>query len=784
MDIEKIISDMTLHEKIDFCIGADMWHTKNIKRLGIGSVTMSDGPHGMRFQGDVKGIAGLNKSAPATCFPSAVTAAATWNEKLIYEQGRAIGREAHDLGVDIVLGPGCNIKRNPLGGRNFEYYSEDPLLSGKLAAAQIRGLQSETVSACLKHFAVNSQEYMRQTSDSVVDERALHEIYLSAFETAVKEAHPDSLMCSYNMINGVYASDNRQLLTDILRREWGFSGLVISDWGAVNDRIAAFEAGCDLCMPGGSSYMTEQVEKAVESGRLSEENINASVRRILRVYEKYVEHDNVRRAVFTEHHELAQKVAEEGAVLLKNDGVLPVKVDDICLIGHMCEETRYQGAGSSHINPHTQVNICDAFRDVPYVACCDEKGNVSDDGLRIAAELASSKRTAVVVAGLPEYYECEAKDREHMRLPDGHNRMIRAVAAANPNTVVVLLGGSPMELPWVEDVRAVLYMGLPGQAAGTALQRLLCGEICPSGKLAETWPICCDDVASVDTFGKRCVQYKESIFVGYRHYCSAGIQVRYPFGHGLSYTSFKYDNLCVDGNTVSVDITNTGSCRGAETVQIYISKPKDGLFCPDRELCGFAKIVLEPNETKTVKTELADRAFSVWSKGWRIQAGTYRIMVGSSCKDIRLSVETEKDGEHLYSSAGGFYVHPGREKPTQSEWEKLLDREVCEPKEKVKGSFDMNSTCMDMIGKTWVARPLRFLMKLVVGSRVSGKHDMSNPEYRMMFTSTVECPMRTLIISSCGAVKESFVNGLIEMANGHFLRGTAAMLGLKLRRNK
>ena len=564
MEIQKIISQMSLEEKISFCTGADFWRTKPLERYGVPSMMMSDGPHGLRCQKGETDMVGVNQSLPATCFPPAVTAGATWNPELYAAEGEAIGREALAAGVSLVLGPGCNIKRNPLGGRNFEYISEDPYQAGKMAAAFIRGQQSTGAFSSLKHFAANSQEYKRMNGDSRMDGRTLREIYLTAFEIAVKEGRPETVMCAYNKINGEHCSDSKKLLTDILRTDWGFSGMVVTDWGAMNDRIKGFQAGCDLNMPGGSDYMEQAAMEAVKNGVLSEADIDASVKRILRLVEN-AQKAKASPVDWDAHHALARKAAEQGAVLLKNeDGILPLRAADVVLIGHMAKEIRYQGSGSSHINPTKLTNLTDAMGSAPFVPCCDARGNVSGVALEEAARAARAHKIAVVVAGLPDAYESEALDREHMGLPEGHNRMIEAVAAANPNTVVVLLSGSAMELPWADKVKAILYMGLPGQAGGEAMANLLTGKANPSGKLTETWPMTYDDVISGDTFGTRNPEYREGIYVGYRYYDKAVKAVRYPFGHGLSYTTFTYSDLKVDGRTVSVNITNSGAVKGAE----------------------------------------------------------------------------------------------------------------------------------------------------------------------------------------------------------------------------
>ena len=451
MNIQEIIAEMTLEDKISLCTGADFWHSKAVEKYGIPAFLMSDGPHGLRCQGGEADMIGINESIPATCFPAAVTAGAAWNPELYAAEGKAIGQEAIAAGVDVVLGPGCNIKRNPLCGRNFEYLSEDPYLAGKLAAAFIRGLQGTGVSASLKHFAANNQEYKRQNGDSQVDNRALREIYLAPFEAAVQEGKPDTVMCSYNKINGVHASDNRWLLTEVLREEWGFGGMVVTDWGALNDRIKGFQAGCDLNMPGGSRFMEKAALEAVKQGNLGEKDIDASVERILRLAFQASERERGKESFEKDTHDaLACKVAEQGAVLLKNEsGLLPADPAGMVLIGHMAEKFRYQGSGSSHINPTKLTSLTDALPDVPYVPCCDADGKVTDQSLRQAADLARGARIAVVVAGLPDSYESEGFDRESMAMPEGHNHMIEMVAAANPNTVVVGLTAATTSIMWL-----------------------------------------------------------------------------------------------------------------------------------------------------------------------------------------------------------------------------------------------------------------------------------------------------------------------------------------------
>ena len=778
MDIQQIISTMTLEDKISLCTGGDFWHTKAMPQYGIPAIMMSDGPHGLRCQAAEADMIGINESLPATCFPTAVTAGATWNRKLYAAEGEAIGREGAAAGVSVVLGPGCNIKRNPLGGRNFEYISEDPYFAGKMAAAFIRGQQSAGVASSVKHFAVNSQEYKRQNGDSQLDERTFREIYLTPFEIAVKEGNPGTVMCSYNKINGIHASDSKALLTDILRNEWGFDGLVVTAWGALNDRIEGYKAGCDLNMPGGSKFMEKAALDAVHSGELDEAYIDATVERILRLVEKS-QGIPAPQIDWDTHHALALKVAEQGAVLLKNeDNILPLAESDMALIGYMAANLRYQGSGSSHINPTKLINISDALPCVPCCACGDKLGNVTEQELRDAVEAAKKQKIAVVVVGLPDSYESEAFDRDHMRLPEGHNKLVEAVAEANPNTVVVLLGGSAMELPWADQVKAILYMGLPGQAGGEAAANLLTGKANPCGKLTETWPLFYEDVISKDTFGKKNTEYREGIYVGYRYYDKAKKSVRYPFGHGLSYTTFAYSDLIVRDRKVSVQVKNTGAVSGAEVVQLYIAAPKGGFFRPVRELKGFERVELEPGESKTVEFTLDDRSFAIWSEGWKIPGGTYTVQIGSSSRDIRLEQSIEIVGEEISLpvwQAGSWYEtmsgHPSRE-----EWEKLMGHPVPVISEPKKGQFTMDSTCMEMKEHSFVMKIQYMVTENIIAKGFGGKKDMSDPSYKMMITCATDCPMRSVVISSGGMMNDSLAQGMLHMANGHYIKGLAAML--------
>ncbi len=778
MDIQKIISGMTLEEKIALCTGADFWHTKGLPQHGIPAIMMSDGPHGLRCQAEEADMIGINESLPATCFPTAVTAGATWNRELYAEEGEAIGKEGAAAGVSVVLGPGCNIKRNPLGGRNFEYISEDPYFAGKMAASFIRGQQSVGVASSVKHFAVNNQEYKRQNGDSQLDERTFREIYLTPFEIAVKEGNPGTVMCSYNKINGIHASDSKELLTDILRTQWGFDGLVVTDWGALNDRIAGFQAGCDLNMPGGSQFMEKATAEAVRTGRLDEAYIDAAVERILRLVAK--SQGIAKPEIEWEaHHALALKIAEQGAVLLKNeDHILPLRESDMVLIGYMAANLRYQGSGSSHINPTKLINITDAMPGVPCCPCGDKHGNVTEQDLRDAVQAAKKRKIAVVVVGLPENYESEAFDREHMRLPEGHNQLVEAVAKANPNTVVVLLGGSAMELSWADRVKAILYMGLPGQAGGEAAANLLTGKANPCGKLTETWPISYDDVISRDTFGKKNTEYREGIYVGYRYYDRAGKPVRYPFGYGLSYTGFAYSDLHIQDRKVTVQVKNIGECAGAEVVQLYIAPPKSGIFRPIRELKGFERVELESGESKAVEFTLDDRSFALWNDGWKIPDGIYTIQIGASSRDIRLEQTMEISGEEIPIPAWqtGSWYETLADTPSHEEWEKLMGHPVSIIPEPKKGQFTMDSTCMEMKEHSLVMKIQYKVTENIIAKSFGGKKDLSDPSYKMMLTCSTDCPLRSTVISGGGAMSDSLAQGLLHMANGHYIKGIAAML--------
>ena len=657
-DLKAIIKSMALEEKAGMCSGQDFWHIKAVERLDIPGVMVSDGPHGLRKQDLSKEGTGINDSISAVCFPVACATASSFDRELLKEMGGLLGDECQAEDVSVILGPAVNIKRSPLCGRNFEYFSEDPYLAGQLASAEINGIQSKHVGASIKHFAANNQEYHRMSVSVEIDERTLREIYLSAFETVVKESNPWTVMCSYNKINGEYSSENHWLLTEVLRDEWGFDGYVMSDWGAVNDRVKGLISGLDLEMPSSNGVNDKLIEKAVREGILEESVLDTAVERILKKVFEYI--DNKSETAFDrdKHHEAAVKTASECAVLLKNDtDILPLKQGaNIAFIGAFAERPRFQGGGSSHINSSKVDNALAAAADkavISYAAGFPEDKDVYiPELIAQAVETAKGKDAAVIFAGLPDIFESEGYDREHMRLPKVQDKLIEAVAEVQPNTIVVLHNGSPVEMPWINKVKAVLEMYLCGQGVGRATVDLLFGYANPCGKLAETFPKKLEDNPSFLNFpgdGKK-VEYREGVFVGYRYYDKKQMDVLFPFGHGLSYTTFEYSNLKLsktelnDTETlyVSVDVTNTGSREGKEIVQLYVSDLTNTTVRPIKELKEFTKLSLLPGETKTAEFSLSKRAFAWYNEAisdWYCASGEYEILTGASSRDIRLSAK-------------------------------------------------------------------------------------------------------------------------------------------------
>ncbi len=655
MDIKKLISQMTLEEKCGLLSGLDFWHTKPVQRLGVPAVMVSDGPHGLRKQEEGGDHLGMNDSIKAVCMPAACATAASFDRDLIRRSGEAIGRSAQHEGVSVVLGPAVNIKRSPLCGRNFEYFSEDPYLTGQMASAFIQGVQSQNVGTSIKHFAANNQEHRRMSSSSNADERTLREIYFPGFEIPVKEAQPWTVMCSYNRINGVYASQDPWLLTEVLRDEWGFRGYVVSDWGAVSDRVKGVAAGLDLEMPASGGFNDRKVMQAVLDGKLDEAVVDRAVERILTINYKFLENAKPDTPWDKEaDHLLAAEMAGECMVLLKNEGVLPLsKEDSIAFIGEFAEKPRFQGGGSSHINCFKTTSALEAAEglNISYArGYLVKEDTTTPELIGEAVEKAKNAKVAVIFAGLPDSYESEGYDRTFMFLPPCQVELIEAVAAANPNTVVVLYNGSPVEMPWVDKVSAIVEGYLGGQAVGIATVNVLFGDVNPCGKLPESFPIKLSDNPSYLFYGGEGneADYREGIFVGYRYYDKKDMQVLFPFGHGLSYTTFAFDNLRLsaeamqdtDTLTATVTVKNTGSRPGKTVVQLYAGRNQPGnVIRPIRELKGFDKVFLNPGEEKDVTFTLDKRSFAYWNEAihdWHVESGWYSVEIGHSSRDIAL----------------------------------------------------------------------------------------------------------------------------------------------------
>ncbi|SCJ18706.1 Thermostable beta-glucosidase B [uncultured Flavonifractor sp.] len=784
MTADEILKQLSLEEKIALGSGANFWQTKGLPQYGVPSLFMCDGPHGLRKQEITAGgtdMLGINESVPSTCFPSASLSACSWDPELLSLEAAAIAEEAAALHVGLVLGPGACMKRNPLCGRNFEYLSEDPFLAGKLAAGFIRGAEGSGIGTSLKHFAANNQEYRRFLSSSQMDERTLRELYLPAFEIAVKEGKPSSVMCAYNQVDDIFCASNKRLLTDILRTEWGFGGVVVTDWGALHNRTESFRAGCDLAMPGGSGYGEAEALQAVKDGTLPEAQVDACARRVLELLlkEAWVQQDTP-PVDLEAHHALAARVAAESIVLLKNEAhILPFAAGTrVALIGAMAETPRYQGAGSSHINPTRLTSLRDALPDAPYVKGCEKDGSADDALIAEAAEAAKTAEAVVLCVGLPDTYESEGFDRENMKMPDGHNRLVEAVAKANKNTVVVLMCGSAVETPWADQVKGILFAGLSGQAGGTAIADALYGRVNPSGRLAESWPMRYEDCPSSACYGEGFTdaEYREGIFVGYRYYDSANVPVRFPFGYGLSYTSFACSDLHVTGDTVTVRVANTGKCAGSEVVQMYIRPPKGALSRPVRELKGFAKVFLAPGEEKTVSMPLNDRSFAVWNNGWSVQKGTYTIEVHGLTADIhRNGVDIPAppwQANSWYETLSG--------KPSQAQLEAMLGHSLRKRTLK-KRQFTMDNTISEM-------KDYSLIMKIMYASTVSvikkGLPDGASedsPELRMMIASSCDTPLSSVI--STAGMPPCIFEGLLDMANGHYFRGIKRMITGRRRRS-
>jgi beta-glucosidase len=789
--IKSLITQMTLEEKASLCSGLDDWHTKPIKRLGIPSVMMTDGPHGLRKETGNKDRMLKGTSVPATCFPTAAATACSWDRELLREIGRALGEEALAQGVSVVLGPGANIKRSPLCGRNFEYFSEDPMLAGEMAAAWIDGVQDKGVGASLKHFAANSQEHRRMSIDSVVDERALREIYLANFERAIRGAKPWTVMCAYNRLNGEYCSENAWLLNKVLREDWDYEGVVVTDWGACNDRAEGLAAGQDLEMPSSNGAGDRRIIQAVKAGDLDISMLDRTVERLLRL--AFAGDEGKRpgcRCDMDAHHALARRAAAESAVLLKNEsGLLPLKRGArVAVIGAFAKSPRYQGSGSSRINPQRLDCAWDEMRKLA-PGCVYAPGYRLDtdkpDEKMIAEACAAAKAAdaAVVFAGLPHEYEAEGFDRVHMRMPEAHNELIRRVAEANPDTAVVLMNGAPVEMPWADSAKAILDLYLGGEAGGGAAADLLFGIKNPCGKLAETVPVRLEDALSSRYFpqGPKTVEYRESLYVGYRWFDAAKLPVRFPFGHGLSYTAFEYSDIsvgkkrlgCNDGLIVSLTVCNAGKQAGAETVQLYVRDVESRAFRPEKELKGFEKVRLEPGEEKRVTFSLDKRAFAYWNpetSGWHVESGEFEILIGASSRDIRLreTVYVESDAPDapvpdLRKAAPAYYdAAKLKQGIADAEFEALYGRKLPLagrlPRQRLTPTDTLDDARATLIGKL-----LYTIAYLAVKNVTGAGRDALGKKIAARFAG--DLPLKNLVSMSGGVISQGLMNVLIKMMN-------------------
>lgn len=782
---ELLLKELTLEEKCALLSGAETFKTRGMPQHGIPQIWLSDGPHGLRKQAGESDHLGLNPSVPATCFPTASAVANSWDAALGEEIGAALGEEAAAQEVSVLLGPGLNMKRNPLCGRSFEYFSEDPYLAGKLAAGYIRGIQSKGVAACPKHFAVNSQETRRMASDSIVDERTLREIYLTGFEIAVKEGHPRSIMSSYNLVNGTYANENKHLLMEILRGEWGFDGAVITDWGGSNDHALGVKNGSTLEMPAPGGDSVRELLAAVESGKISESDIDARLSELLPlVFDTKAALDAApRKFDAAAHHALARRAAEESLVLLKNEGsLLPLAAGTkVAVIGDFAKNPRYQGAGSSMVNS-TQVDVLlDKLIDselnvIGYQQGFDRHGKPDAALQKSACELAAQANAVILCMGLDEIAESEGLDRSNLRLAQNQVDLLQAVAAVNPKIVVVLYSGSVVETPWLDNCQALLYAALGGQAGAGAVADALTGKVNPCGKLAETWPLAYADVPSAADFATRrkTVEYREGLYIGYRYFTTAEKAVRFPFGYGMSYTTFAYSDMAADEQGVSLTVTNTGSVAGTEIVQLYVAKKNSELFRPAKELKGFARVTLAPGEKQRITIMLDDKAFRFWNvkaNRWEIEGGEYELLVGASVEDIRLCEKITVHGTatvHPYEDVDldcyykGDVLHV-----SDADFEKLLGHPIPNGKTKI----DRNLT----LGELNHARsPLGWLVWLVLTILLDVSYKRGKPDLNILFQYNM--PLRALAKMTNGAISMGMVDGIVMELQGFWILGLVRVI--------
>lgn len=782
----EILQKMTLEEKAAILSGKTVWQTREIPRLNIPGMYCADGPHGVRKQAGEGDHLGLNASLPATCFPTAATIANSWDEELGMELGKALGKEAGAMEVQVLLGPGINIKRSPLCGRNFEYFSEDPYLSGKMAASYIKGIQSQGVYACPKHFAVNSQELRRMAMDSVIDERTLREIYLTAFEIAVKEGDAKAIMTSYNEVNGVYANENTHLLQDILRNEWGFDGIVITDWGGSNDHVKGVAAGSNLEMPAPGLDSARALIRAVKDGSLSTEALDTCVDDLLDAILTTTGVEHSREFQVEEHHALARKAASESAVLLKNEkDILPLQAGcKIAIIGDFAVEPRYQGAGSSVVNPTKLETVKDVIGNYELECLGVLKGYCRngeyDEALKKAAlDLAALSDVVVFFFGLDELSESEGLDRSHMRIPQNQIELLESLVKINPNIVGVISAGAPVEMPWHNCCQALLNGYLGGQAGASAILDVITGRVNPSGRLSETYPLRHEDTPAFHNFPatERCSYYKEGIYVGYRYYDTSKVRVQFPFGYGLSYTEFDYGNLEITAQGATCSVKNTGNYDGAEVVQLYTGLMGGEIFRPEKELKAFKKVFLKAGETKTVTLSFDDKTFRYFNRKtnqWEIEEGNYTISVGASVADIRLTGILSVNGTTQVNPYEGMalksYESGLIQKVGDEEFEELLGHAM--PSGKWSGDIRINDAiCQMYYARSPLARLVyRVLTNMKLKSEAKGK-----PDLNILFIYNM--PLRGIAKMTGGMVSMEMVRGMALVVNGHFFKGMGQIIG-------
>ena len=802
MKHSKIVGKMSLEQKAAFVSGNDYWHLEESEELGLPRICITDGPHGLRKakgkdyvpeEGEAKSSSGigLGNSVPTTCFPPAATSSCSWDEDLLFEEGVAMGEECLKEKVSVILGPGTNIKRAPTCGRNFEYFSEDPLLAGKCSAAVINGVQSKGVGTSLKHFACNSQEAFRMVLNEVIDERTMREIYFPAFEIAVKEAQPWTVMNSYNRINGVYASQNPWMQQQVLRKEWGFDGLIVTDWGASVDRVDGVKAGTDLEMPTSGKLNAKKIIAAVQDGTLDEaildERVDAVVDLILKSKPALAQKHTYDKK---EHHKIAQRIAEGSMVLLKNeDNILPLQAGQkIAVIGEMAKAPRFQGAGSSVINPTMLSNAYDELVglgvDVTYAqgyyksagSKKEQKTRMSEAELTAeAVKAAKNANVAVVFVGLTEDYEGEGYDRETINMPPNHNKLVSDVAAANPNTVVVLAGGSVVLMPWLGEVKALLNSGLGGQAGGAAVANLLTGKVNPSGKTSETYPTSFEVNPTFGNYpgGPVTSEHKESVYIGYRYYDSADIDVVFPFGYGLSYTTFEYSDIKLSASSIkdtdSVDVSfknkYTGSVGGAEIAQVYVCDKESTIFRPKKELKAFTKVFLNAGEEKEVTLTLSKRAFAFYNvniSDWCVESGEFDILVGASSRDIKLNATVNVEAPaceipDYRETAPAYYNNVAG--ITRNDFAAVFG-ELPNPEIDKNKRIDKYCCLNDARHTRWGGRLCKFITKVM-----SGLGSAENGDGAMLAAMATQIPIRNFVQMSMGAFSEGQAKGLLMMLN-------------------